>query len=82
MGGHACASTGSPLKSGVALPLMRFVRARLHHEPLSIQVFMKLGSTGFYSNRLFPTEGLGDPQAGWHYVYPVHEVGAVLPLVC
>lgn len=35
---------------------------------------MKLGTTGFFSNRLFPTEGLGDPRAGWHYVYPVHEV--------
>ena len=35
---------------------------------------MKLGTTGFFSNRIFPTEGLGEVDAGWHYVYPVHEV--------
>ena len=40
---------------------------------------MKLGTTGFFSNRIFPTEGLGDPKAGWHYVYPVHEVSLVHP---
>ena len=39
-----------------------------------MQVWMKLGTTGFFSNRVFPTEGLGEPGAGWHYVYPVHEV--------
>ena len=39
-----------------------------------VQVWMKLGTTGFFSNRVFPTEGLGEPGAGWHYVYPVHEV--------
>ncbi len=45
-----------------------------------MQVFMKLGTTGFFSNRIFPTEGLGDTKAGWHYVYPVHEVSALAPL--
>ena len=38
---------------------------------------MKLGTTGFFSNRIFPTEGLGETEAGWHYVYPVHEVSAL-----
>ncbi|CAL5221709.1 g3950 [Coccomyxa viridis] len=41
-----------------------------------MKVFMKLGTTGFFSNRIFPTEGLGETKAGWHYVYPVHEVPA------
>lgn len=38
------------------------------------QVWFKLGDMGFFSNRVFPTPGLGAP-GGWLYKYPVHEVG-------
>ena len=47
-----------------------------------VQVWMELGTTGFFSNRLFPTDGLGEEKAGWHYVYPVHEVSTCLPGLC
>ena len=47
-----------------------------------MQVWMKLGTTGFFSNRLFPTDGLGEEKAGWHYVYPVHEVSTCLLGLC
>ena len=36
------------------------------------QVWFQLAGMGFFSNRVFPTEGLGTKE-GWHYVYPVHE---------
>ena len=40
---------------------------------IPLQVWFQLGETGFFSNRVFPTDGLGTKE-GWHYVYPVHEV--------
>ena len=39
------------------------------------QVWFKMGDMGFFSNRVFPTAGLGAP-GGWLYKYPVHEVGS------
>jgi hypothetical protein len=36
------------------------------------QVWFQLEEMGFFSNRVFPTDGLGTKE-GWHYVYPVHE---------
>lgn len=38
-----------------------------------MQVWFHLSDTGFFSNRVFPTSGIGT-KAGWHYTYPVHEV--------
>lgn len=38
-----------------------------------MQVWFHLSATGFLSNRVFPTPGIGT-KAGWHYTYPVHEV--------
>ncbi len=37
------------------------------------QIWIKLGDMGFFSNRVFPTAGLGTEE-GWKYTYPVHEV--------
>ena len=42
----------------------------MHH--VYVQVWFHFGDTGFFSNRVFPTDGLGTKE-GWHYVYPVHE---------
>ncbi|EIE22202.1 hypothetical protein COCSUDRAFT_42571 [Coccomyxa subellipsoidea C-169] len=38
-----------------------------------VKVWFKMGDMGFFSNRVFPTPGLGLP-GGWLYKYPVHEV--------
>lgn len=54
-----------------------YCRNRARAAAPGVQVWMKLGTTGFFSNRLFPTDGLGEEKAGWHYVYPVHEVSSL-----
>ncbi|KAK9827659.1 hypothetical protein WJX81_004467 [Elliptochloris bilobata] len=38
-----------------------------------IKIWLTLGQLSFFSNRMFPGDGLGTP-AGWKYTYPVHEV--------
>ena len=43
-------------------------------ERVHAQVWFVLSDVGFFSNRVFPTPGIGT-KAGWHYTYPVHEVG-------
>ena len=40
-----------------------------------IKIWLTLGQLSFFSNRVFPADGLGTP-AGWKYTYPVHEVRA------
>lgn len=42
------------------------------------QVWFRLGDMGFYSNRVFPTAGIG-MEGGWLYQYPVHEVNLSYP---
>lgn len=37
-----------------------------------IKIWLTLGQLSFFSNRMFPADGLGTP-AGWKYTYPVHE---------
>jgi len=60
----------------------RLAARRLVHEcaarslPLcakGIKIWLTLGTLSFFSNRVFPADGLGTP-AGWKYTYPVHEV--------
>ena len=37
-----------------------------------LKVWLTLGTLSFFSNRVFPADGLG-AHAGWKYTYPVHE---------
>ena len=43
-----------------------------------IKIWLTLGQLSFFSNRMFPADGLGTP-AGWKYTYPVHEARAANP---
>ncbi len=46
-----------------------------------LKVWLTLGSLSFFSNRVFPADGLGT-RAGWKYTYPVHEAGRPAARAC